>query len=66
MLVESEADCRAVFPRPRRPQAGRAWSSCRTACASVTAPRWLVDEGFVNTRQIPLPTHLALVLADKP
>ena len=27
---------------------------------------WLEDEGFVNTRQIPLPTHLALVLADKP
>ena len=27
---------------------------------------WLVDEGFTNTRQIPLPTHLALVLADKP
>ena len=27
---------------------------------------WLGDEGFVNTRQIPLPTHLALVLADKP
>ena len=27
---------------------------------------WLEDEGFANTRQIPLPTHLALVLADKP
>ena len=27
---------------------------------------WLSDEGFTNTRQIPLPTHLALVLAGKP
>ena len=27
---------------------------------------WLEEEGFVNTRPIPLPTHLALVLADKP
>jgi precorrin-6B methylase 2 len=27
---------------------------------------WLVAEGFTNTRQIPLPTQLALVLADKP
>lgn len=27
---------------------------------------WLSDEGFINPRQIPLPTQLALVLADKP
>ena len=27
---------------------------------------WLVTAGFQNTRMIPLPTHLALVLADKP
>ncbi len=28
--------------------------------------RWLETKGFQNTRLLPLPTHLALVLADKP
>lgn len=27
---------------------------------------WLQEEGFRNTKLVPLPTHLALVLADKP
>lgn len=27
---------------------------------------WLQQEGFRNTKLVPLPTHLALVLADKP